>query len=162
MSQPMFYVEHLGEYAWDYILWWKPNRQGYTYDIRKAGLYTLEEATAICKVRGQERAWAEEAVLTGVEHAVSIEKLHALGHQAAYVPTREQRKNSPKNKKPNFIHCPSKTCKAYKKLSEARAEMLACYRLQTRPPESLFVKVAQAEKVLEIAGEERRLQEGKA
>jgi len=31
----------------DKAMWWRPNSQGYTYNISEAGIYNLEEATRI-------------------------------------------------------------------------------------------------------------------
>lgn len=48
-------------------LWWRPESRGYTWDIRAAGRYSLEDAQATCKSASSrnERYWSELEVLTG-------------------------------------------------------------------------------------------------
>jgi hypothetical protein len=33
----------------EHSMWWKPNHRGYTAEPKEAGLYTFDEALAICK-----------------------------------------------------------------------------------------------------------------
>ena len=60
------------------MLWWRPNRRGYTYDLQQAGLYTEEEAREIEKIRETDRAWSEAEVSSYIEHRVERGVLHRL------------------------------------------------------------------------------------
>ena len=70
-----YYIQNTAHYAFDFILWWGPDRRGYTHDLAKAGLYTEAEARSIVAIRGEEVAWAEQDVVTRTSQAVSIEAL---------------------------------------------------------------------------------------
>lgn len=34
-------------WSWEHCAWWRPNRLGYTKEVREAGIYTLAEAAEI-------------------------------------------------------------------------------------------------------------------
>lgn len=74
-AEPRFYIQHTKHYAGDYVLWWGPKQNGYTFDLDKAGLYTEEEAKRIEALRGQEKAWPEAMVRRAATKSVSIEYL---------------------------------------------------------------------------------------
>lgn len=61
----------------DTALWWKPDRQGYTIDVREAGRYTKEEALSQEADRDIDFAIPESAVLAKVRH--TVEDCVALG-----------------------------------------------------------------------------------
>lgn len=130
-----YYVQHIGDYAFDYILWWRPNRTGYTYDILQAGVYDAKEAETICGIRGMEQAWPTQFVSEGVEHAVTIEKLNRLGLEASFKP--EKRSKLPRKKYPKFYHCGSNLCMAWKDLAEARKELASAHERGIRISEAL-------------------------
>lgn len=135
-----FYIQYQGDYAFDYMLWWRPDSKGYTYDIRQAGLYTEAEARSICGIRGEEAAWPEEAMRDGIESAVSIEKLQKAGHKPQFALKPADRRKRKKFKKQ--IHCESKVCQAWKDLALARSDLLVCYRIGKPPSDALMRKLA--------------------
>jgi hypothetical protein len=50
-------------WSFEHDAWWAPDRRGYTRDIEQAGVYTAQEAGAICC----QSVWVEEiAVLKSV------------------------------------------------------------------------------------------------
>lgn len=51
-----WYVVEALDHGGSQALWWGPNRSGYTVDLNKAGRYTREEAEAIERIRGKEKA----------------------------------------------------------------------------------------------------------
>lgn len=46
MSQFLIYSK---KHSRGIATWWRPNSQGYTYDIKQAGRYSEEEAKKICE-----------------------------------------------------------------------------------------------------------------
>jgi hypothetical protein len=56
MKNKMYYIRTEG-YSGNSLLWWRPNSQGYTTDLNKAGRYTKEEAESICKSSKSEVAY---------------------------------------------------------------------------------------------------------
>ncbi|MGR3809566.1 hypothetical protein [Jiulongibacter sp. NS-SX5] len=50
-------------YSGNSLIWWRPNSQGYTSDLKKAGKYSKEEAESICRGRGTELAYKSSKVL---------------------------------------------------------------------------------------------------
>ena len=99
---PMFFVQHNGDYVYDFILWWRPESKGYTYDLNDAGLYTLEEAQAIIRIRNEETAWSEADARAHVSAAVSIDHLRAAGVTPA---ATSKLKLRPKPVKPPARNC---------------------------------------------------------
>src|SRR6185369_5534985 len=71
----LFYIQDTTTYVGDFILWWRPDRKGYTTNLDEAGAYTEEAARAIERLRGTDRAWPVSAVQAGVTRAVDVEKL---------------------------------------------------------------------------------------
>lgn len=88
MSERLFYIQYIGDYAYDYMLWWAPNKSGYTYDIDKAGVYTEEEAKSICAMRGKEQAWAVDEIGPGIERAVNISQLRRAAVEPHFLTKR--------------------------------------------------------------------------
>ncbi len=43
-----YYIRTKG-YIGNGLVWWRPNKAGYTSDLEKAGTYTYEQASQICK-----------------------------------------------------------------------------------------------------------------
>lgn len=80
-EEGLFYIQHTPLYAGDYALWWRPNRNGYTHCIGDAGLYSKEEADRIVALRGQERAWARDAVVPGIQLAVNMDRVRRHADQ---------------------------------------------------------------------------------
>lgn len=62
MSEGLYYIQDTRSYGGDDVLWWGPDRSGYTYDLDKAGVYTEEEAQKICRLRGTEKMWPKNLV----------------------------------------------------------------------------------------------------
>lgn len=52
------------------VLWWGPDRCGYTTVLDKAGLYTKTEAEAIEKIRGTDKAVALDEIETLIVRVV--------------------------------------------------------------------------------------------
>lgn len=44
----MKYVIYSRKHTRGIVTWWRPNRAGYTQDLRQAGRYTLKQALKIC------------------------------------------------------------------------------------------------------------------
>jgi hypothetical protein len=57
-----YYIE-CPEREEDAVCWWKPNLQGYTYDLAEAGEYSLDQATKIqCDSGGVDKPWRVDFV----------------------------------------------------------------------------------------------------
>jgi hypothetical protein len=54
-----YYIQDSRYYVGNCVLFWAMDRHGYTTDIDKAGLYSEEEAVAICKNRDTDIMWSE-------------------------------------------------------------------------------------------------------
>ena len=44
-------------------LWWAPDSKGYTFDVDKAGRYSLKDAKRICDQGADEKMWTEAEVI---------------------------------------------------------------------------------------------------
>ena len=71
MSEGLFLIQCKSENAGNSVLWWAPERRGYTGDLDKAGRYTRSEAESIERLRGEERKVPEAL-------AISLAKRHVL------------------------------------------------------------------------------------
>lgn len=65
----MYYIQNKG-YVGNCLLFWRPNRDGYTCDLDEAGKYSKEEADDICRTRPKE----------DIPHLVSLVDDHAVRH----------------------------------------------------------------------------------
>jgi len=57
-----YYIQDSRNYVGNCVLFWAIDRHGYTTDIAKAGLYSEEEAIAICKNRSTDIMWSESYI----------------------------------------------------------------------------------------------------
>lgn len=64
MTEKLFYIQHTECSVGNCLLFWGPNRGGYTCDLNRAGKYTLDEARRIVATRkpSEEIAWPVEHV----------------------------------------------------------------------------------------------------
>ncbi|GAH14775.1 unnamed protein product, partial [marine sediment metagenome] len=66
----LFYIQDTRSYVGNSMLWWEENNSGYVCDIRKAKVFTEEEAKKICPGRGRyyrssqngKRMWPKEYI----------------------------------------------------------------------------------------------------
>lgn len=101
LSEPLYYLQCTSHYAFDYILWWRPDAKGYTHNLAEAGLYTEEDARSHVRCRGLEVAWHKDDVLKFTDQAVSIEKLRRHCIEPAMKPkvaaAKREKKPHPRN-----------------------------------------------------------------
>lgn len=76
LKSDMFFVQHLRTFSGDSIIWWRANRSGYTFRIDEAGQYTQEEARSIERLRGQEKAFPVDMVLSAASRHVVADDLY--------------------------------------------------------------------------------------
>ena len=69
----MFYIQDSRSYVGNDILWWCPAGRGYTTDLSKAGLYTLEEAQAQHNCRHTDIPWPKEYIEVRTRPAVDVQ-----------------------------------------------------------------------------------------
>ncbi len=55
-KEEKYYIRTEG-FIGDSFIWWRPNSQGYTSDLNKAGKYKKEEAEQICRASETEAAY---------------------------------------------------------------------------------------------------------
>jgi len=83
-AQPVpsrFYIRDGRRVDGNCALWWKPERSGYTTDVREAGLYTAEQAQKICDAPSSDRrdiAYPQEVVERAARLHVDLEEADAL------------------------------------------------------------------------------------
>lgn len=81
-----FYIRCDDQFGYDgSILWWGPERRGYTTNLDAAGLYYEDEARRIEGLRGTDRA-VQRDIAHGVSHVVRLvspSRLTGLSHLPA-------------------------------------------------------------------------------
>jgi hypothetical protein len=105
MSDPLYYIQCTSHFAYDYILWWRKESKGYTYNLADAGLYTAEQAKSIVGCRGEEVAWPQEEVERCSNPAVSIEALRTAKVKPSLKPAPKPIKRQRKLKSEKCSHC---------------------------------------------------------
>ena len=58
----LYYIQDTRQIVGNCMLWWGPNRAGYTTQLEEAGLYPKKEAEEICRNRRTDRAWPKDLV----------------------------------------------------------------------------------------------------
>ncbi|HYX38056.1 MAG TPA: hypothetical protein VE954_33560 [Oligoflexus sp.] len=79
------------ESSGDYVLWWKADEKGYTFNLDAAGLYTAEEAGRICNLREIDVAWREDEVRKCAQSVVTLYDLRRFGVISVLEGTRAKR-----------------------------------------------------------------------
>jgi len=74
--EELYLIQCKSESAGNSVLWWKPDRLGYTGDLDKAGRYTKAEAESIERLRGEERKVPEALALSLVKRHVLVDDLN--------------------------------------------------------------------------------------
>jgi hypothetical protein len=97
MSQ-MFFIQNRMPVG-NCVSWWGIDRQGYTCDLSKAGLYTQEQACAIVRGRPEvDKAWPEEIVRRVAVTHVDFQSL--WGVKALHVKRRKTHAERPQTTDP--------------------------------------------------------------
>ncbi|MDQ3231149.1 MAG: hypothetical protein M3Q07_04950 [Pseudobdellovibrionaceae bacterium] len=76
--EPRFLIQ-CKESSGDYVLWWKADDKGYTFNLDAAGLYTAEEAGRICSLREIDVAWRDDEVRKCAQSVVTLYDLRRFG-----------------------------------------------------------------------------------
>lgn len=58
----LFYIQDTRQVVGNCVLWWGPDRAGYTTELDKAGLYEEDEARSIERLRGTDKAWPKDQI----------------------------------------------------------------------------------------------------
>lgn len=73
IAEPLYYLQTRG-YVGNSLMWWKKGKHGYTTDVRRAHVFTREEAYGQAKVRPTEDfPWRKDYIDANVEHSVNAE-----------------------------------------------------------------------------------------
>ena len=79
MSQTLFYLQDKRSYVGNDVLWWAKNGNGYTTDLRKAHVYTEDEANAQHKMRETDIPWEKEFIDSISRPVVDMQLLKRAG-----------------------------------------------------------------------------------
>lgn len=69
----LFYLQDSRSYVGNDVLWWAKDNKGYTTDLRKAELYTLEEANRMHQQRLTDIPWPKEYIDNKTRPAVDMQ-----------------------------------------------------------------------------------------
>lgn len=72
-----YYVQQTVTWQGDSVVWWSPDRCGYTFRLDKAGVYEEEEARAIEGIRGEDYAVPVEIAQAAASRHVAGQDLSA-------------------------------------------------------------------------------------
>jgi len=89
-----YYLEEGTQVVGNCVLWWCPDRAGYTCDLSAAGIYDGNEASSIVRLRGSDHAWPEDYILARVHRHVRVEPLDRVRvapKKRAKPPTRRRK-----------------------------------------------------------------------
>jgi len=73
MTTDLFYLQDSRSYVGNDMLWWCPKGAGYTTDLRKAAVYTLEEAQAKHDSRPTDIPWPKAYIDGKTRPAVDMQ-----------------------------------------------------------------------------------------
>lgn len=76
-----FYIQDTRNYVGNSMLWWEKSNSGYVCDVRKARMFTEEDAKKICPGRGRyyrtsqngKRMWPKEYIDQRVSHHIDMQ-----------------------------------------------------------------------------------------
>lgn len=86
MSERLYYIQDTRTYFGDTILWWGPNRGGYTCKLAEAGLYSEEEAERIFHLRGTDVPVLQEDAERAARPTVMVGDLRKVQEAANRLP----------------------------------------------------------------------------
>lgn len=69
----LFYVQDSRSYVGNDVLWWSKNGNGYTTDLSKAQLYSLEQAVQMHKARTTDIPWPKDYIDAKTRPAVDMQ-----------------------------------------------------------------------------------------
>lgn len=69
----LYYLQDSRSYVGNDVLWWCPEGAGYTTDLRKAGVYTKEEAQAKHNFRSTDIPWPKAYIDARTRPAVDMQ-----------------------------------------------------------------------------------------
>lgn len=75
MSRPQFYIQDTRSTVGNNVLWWAKGDNGYTTDLNKAEIYTLDEAQRKYNGRPSDLPWPKDYVDTLTHPAVDMQYL---------------------------------------------------------------------------------------
>ena len=69
----MYYIQDSRQFVGNSMLWWRPDRCGYTCNLSEAGAFTLGEAKRICRNRDTDRMWEINYINSKTQHHVDMQ-----------------------------------------------------------------------------------------
>lgn len=75
-----YYIRDMRQIVGNACLWWGPNRRGYTTDLKRAGLYTKEEAEEIIKgsTPGEHKEYHRTKVEEQIKYCVESQDIGGI------------------------------------------------------------------------------------
>jgi len=87
-----YYLQDSRSFVGNDVLWWAQSGNGYTTDLRKAKIYTREEAQAMHAARPSDIPWPKEYIDGKTRPAVDFQYLSRVAISAAGITIAKQTK----------------------------------------------------------------------
>lgn len=72
----LFYIQDVSRgYVGNSLMWWKHDNCGYVCDIRKAKVFTEEEAIDLCKFADDLRMWDKDYIDERIQHHIDMQTI---------------------------------------------------------------------------------------
>lgn len=71
----LYYLQDSRSYVGNDVLWWAKDGKGYTTDLRKAHVFTKDEALRKNKSRGSDTPWPKEYIDAHARPAVDMQDI---------------------------------------------------------------------------------------
>lgn len=76
MNKDLYYIQDTRTIVGNCVLWWRPNRLGYTTDLNEAGRYTQKEALAQHRSRDTDVPWLCSEIEPLVRRTIDFQYVH--------------------------------------------------------------------------------------
>lgn len=84
-SDNLYYIQNISRgYVGNSVMWWKHDNCGYVCDIRKARVWTREEAEQHCKMSSDLIMWEKEYIDSKIQYHIDMQTIYKNDPDSGY------------------------------------------------------------------------------